>query len=294
MCAWDKTRPSGSTAIQDSDQLLRDNFAGIEEGLVPYDYIRLETQGSAPSAVADHGLVYAADVSSKAELHFRDEDGDAIQMTSGGNLGNANGYFDSNGDATFRNASVNAAMTVNADKSNEDAIINFGSFSDSTNHTFRWDDAGTKGWRIDDGNFFPGTDNAYDVGTSSLRWDDIYATNGTIQTSDQRMKQNVKNTTLGLEFVNKLRPVEYKWNGGSRAHQGFIAQELIQALGGKDFAGVVKGEVLDNEGNPKTIDYSDDSTYRLGLRYTELVAPLVKAVQELSKEVEELKAKLGK
>ena len=31
---------------------------------------------------------------------------------------------------------------------------------------------------------FPRTDNFYDLGQSGLRWDDVRATNGTIQTSD--------------------------------------------------------------------------------------------------------------
>ena len=86
MCAWDKSRPSGSTAIKNSDQLLRDNFAGVEEGLVPYDYLRLEVQGSDPTAIASRFLVYSKDVSTKAELYVIDEDSNVIQLTEAGNL----------------------------------------------------------------------------------------------------------------------------------------------------------------------------------------------------------------
>jgi len=57
----------------------------------------------------------------------------------------------------------------------------------------------------------PGADDSYDLGTASYRWDDVYATNGTIQTSDERMKDNVSPSSLGLNFVNQLNPVEYKW-----------------------------------------------------------------------------------
>ena len=66
--------------------------------------------------------------------------------------------------------------------------------------------------RIDSsGNTRPGADNSYDIGTASYRWDDVYATNGTIQTSDERMKDNIATSSIGLNFVNQLNPVEYKW-----------------------------------------------------------------------------------
>lgn len=44
----------------------------------------LKVQGSAPAAVADKILLYGKDVSAKCELFARDEDGDEIQLTSGG------------------------------------------------------------------------------------------------------------------------------------------------------------------------------------------------------------------
>lgn len=84
---WQKTKPAGSDSIKSSDQNLRDNFAAIEEGLVPFDYIRWDAQGSNPSAVADHLIAFSKDVSSKAELHTIDEDSNVIQLTSAGSLG---------------------------------------------------------------------------------------------------------------------------------------------------------------------------------------------------------------
>ena len=61
------------------------------------------------------------------------------------------------------------------------------------------------------GSFYPVTDDNNDVGSASNRWDDVYATNGTIQTSDKRMKDDISTSSLGLDFVNQLNPVEYKW-----------------------------------------------------------------------------------
>ena len=46
--------------------------------------------GSAPSAVADKGFVYVKDISGKTELFYRGEDGNEIQITSGGILNSLN------------------------------------------------------------------------------------------------------------------------------------------------------------------------------------------------------------
>ena len=52
-------------------------------------------------------------------------------------------------------------------------------------------------------------DNSIDLGSGSYRYDDVYATNGTIQTSDSRLKQEVVTSVLGIDFIKALRPVSY-------------------------------------------------------------------------------------
>ena len=60
--------------------------------------------------------------------------------------------------------------------------------------------SGSRGVKITD-NFIPATitgannDNAMDLGGASVRWDDVYATNGTIQTSDRNEKQDIAELT---------------------------------------------------------------------------------------------------
>jgi len=136
------------------------------------------------------------------------------------------------------------------------------------------------------GNIIPLKDNLYDLGTTTTenrRWDDIYATNGTIQTSDARQKEDIYSSDLGLGFINQLRPVSYKWIGKTRTHFGFIAQEIQSSLElnnktSNDFAGLITG--------------SSDEIY-WGLRYQEFIAPMVKAIQELSEKVERLEAQIS-
>ena len=103
----------------------------------------------------------------------------------------------------------------------------------------------------------------------------MYA-NGTINTSDIRFKKNVEDTDLGLEFINKVRPVKYDFKedkGDGKKRYGIIAQEVLTVLkdsGNEDFAGI-----------------RTDNPDKLGADYIQFVAPLIKAVQELTTKVEE-------
>jgi hypothetical protein len=150
-------------------------------------------------------------------------------------------------------------------------------------------------------NIVSNSDDSYNVGLSNKRWDNIYASNGTIQTSDRNEKNTIVESDLGLSFVNKLKPVSYKFNGKTRTHYGLIAQDVETTLDGKDFAGFIKSDIpeekyQDKEPLPegKAIgDVKKEAFTRYGLRYTEFISPLVKAVQELSAEVETLKTKVA-
>jgi hypothetical protein len=83
-------------------------------------------------------------------------------------------------------------------------------------------------------------DNYYDLGTGSARWDDVYATNGTIQTSDRNEKQQIASLTdaemTAAKAISKLFKT-FKWNDSvaekgdaARTHSGVIAQEVEQAM----------------------------------------------------------------
>ena len=84
------------------------------------------------------------------------------------------------------------------------------------------------------------TDNSRDIGSSSYRWDDIYATNGTIQTSDRNEKQQIAPLTsaeiTAAKAISQLFKT-YKWNSSveskgdnARTHTGVIAQEVEAAM----------------------------------------------------------------
>lgn len=87
---------------------------------------------------------------------------------------------------------------------------------------------------------------------------------------------------LGLGFISKLNPVSYvrKNDEKQKTEYGLIAQEVKQAL--KDCG-------VDNSG---MITVTDEGMYEL--RYNDLIAPMIKAIQELKKENEELRERLTK
>jgi hypothetical protein len=84
------------------------------------------------------------------------------------------------------------------------------------------------------------SDNVIDLGQSAHRYDDIYATNGTIQTSDQNEKQQIASLTdaeiTAAKAISKLFKT-FKWNDSvaekgdaARTHSGVIAQDVEQAM----------------------------------------------------------------
>ena len=106
--------------------------------------------------------------------------------------------------------------------------------------------------------------------------------------SDVRDKTDIIDSNFGLDFINNIRPVQFKWdrrnldesdktksklNGKTRL--GFIAQEFQEAMPNGE------NDILD-------LVYSSNPE-RLEAKYGNLIPILVKAIQELSNEIKILK-----
>lgn len=137
----------------------------------------------------------------------------------------------------------------------------------------------------------PTLDNTYDLGQPSKRWNNIYG--HVISTSDAKQKRDIQPIAFGLDFINHLKPVSYRWKDQQlidsrgkpfvrkyvRAHLGYIAQDIYELLQQKripttEFAAFVD----DPEG--------------MGLRLDEFLPIHTRAIQELSQQVFELEKKL--
>lgn len=134
-----------------------------------------------------------------------------------------------------------------------------------------------------------------DLGTSGWLWGDIYATNGTINTSDRNRKTDINYDMSRYETMfDALKPANFKMVDGTsgRTHTGFISQDIEDALApcgltSIDFATFIKSPKVDEDG--KVIE----GEYVYGLRYDELIALMVAQIQSLKKRVADLEVAHG-
>ena len=126
----------------------------------------------------------------------------------------------------------------------------------------------TERMRMNAAGLIPGQDNTYTLGNTSTRWSAVWSANGTIQTSDRRLKTNIQPLSYGLNEVLKLRPVTYDWKDRSGSNKiGLIAQEVKL---------VIPQVVIGNE-----------EKENLGMNYAELVPVLINAIKEQQQEIQE-------
>jgi hypothetical protein len=114
----------------------------------------------------------------------------------------------------------------------------------------------------------------------------IYANVAITVTSDRRRKKDIRalDADLGLDFIEKLQPVSYRFNNGDETERyGFIAQDLEQALPASLHDTIERSEP--EHGLALIERQSDkDRTYRVS--YGELFAPIIKAIQQQQQEIE--------
>ena len=130
--------------------------------------------------------------------------------------------------------------------------------------------------------------------------------------SDVNTKTDIQNTDLGLDFVNALRPVSFKMidrdgqgDAGVRDHYGFIAQEVETLLGGAAATTGLWTNSLVPAEDAKAARYDKSGNLLLaavpaveehhnqGLRYSEFIAPMAKAIQELSTKLDAAEARIA-
>ena len=149
------------------------------------------------------------------------------------------------------------------------------------------------------------SDNTRDVGSSSVRFDDIFATNSSIQTSDQNEKEQIASLTTAeitaAKAISKLFKT-FKWQDkvaakgdAARTHAGVIAQEVQTAmtdagLDAADYAFWCSDTWW--EANGETYDTADEAPEgatqrtRLGIRYAELLAFIGAATEQRLADIE--------
>jgi len=151
---------------------------------------------------------------------------------------------------------------------------------------FKTTDSATEAlqWQITQyGTLNPNGNNAKNIGDTSNRVSVLYTSNA-VNVSDQTLKTEIEDCDLGLDFINTLKPKSYKnlqdvgvalqegHDDYNRKHYGLIAQDL------KD------GSLSDSVYGTKDGEYS--------LAYNDLIAPLIKAMQEQQEQIESLQQEI--
>ena len=132
-------------------------------------------------------------------------------------------------------------------------------------------------------------DGADNLGTASYRWNTVYATNGTINTSDATLKRDIKPLNYGINEVMKLQPVSYQWIDGRPGEgriMGFLAQDLQKVI-----PEVVRDKEWVYEKEDRSAGHWQPAA-KLCVAYSEIIPVAVAAIQEQQKEIDALRAEL--
>ncbi|MFY0599770.1 MAG: tail fiber domain-containing protein [Cyclobacteriaceae bacterium] len=119
--------------------------------------------------------------------------------------------------------------------------------------------------------------------SGSITADQLFSTDGSVSSSDKRLKKNIKPLENALENTRKLQGVSYKWKDENKSQEtqiGVIAQELEEVY-------------------PEFVHTKEDGIK--GVNYAHMVAILIEALKELDAKVsaletenKELKAQITK
>ena len=146
--------------------------------------------------------------------------------------------------------------------------------------------------------FRPIADGSYNLGTASNRFATIYATNATINTSDEREKQDIealdeaeKRVAVALKGMVKkfrFRDAVHEKGDAARIHVGVIAQEVVAAFQAEGLDPMRYGIVCYDEWAAEdAVTHADsgeivaparEAGNRYGVRYEELLTFIIAAL----------------
>jgi hypothetical protein len=219
----------------------------------------------------------------------------ALHVNTEDNYNTASGYGALNYNQTYSNTASGAYALYNNSQGNSNTAIGISAGQSNTtgsDNTFIGGAADanagiyTNGTALGFGAVLTAS-NSIRLGNKSIS--NISAQVGITVTSDRRRKKDIQalDANLGLDFIEKLQPVSYRFNNGDETERyGFIAQDLEQALPASLQDTVEKSEP---EHGLAMIErqHDEDRTYHVS--YGELTAPIVKAIQQQQQEITEMR-----
>jgi hypothetical protein len=252
---------------------LGSNTTGTDNSALGYDALATNTSGAYNTALGKDALNKNTTASNNTAVGYQ-----ALYTLTTGNgvntaVGNLAGYATQGGAENNNYFGNSAGSTVTTGNGN----VCLGHFAGTNTHTVFH--ITTQSDRVVVGNSL--TTNAY----VQVAW---------TVTSDARDKADVVSSTYGLDFVNKLKPVTFKWDKRSsyaldniapdgskkqsKTQLGFLAQDVIELE--KEFGAVEKDLLIAD----------DEQEESLKITETKMIPVLVKAIQELKAEFDAYKA----
>lgn len=146
---------------------------------------------------------------------------------------------------------------------------------------------------------YPDVTNAVNLGTGSYRWmncyvaNTVYAGTGSINTSDMRKKEIVDDTmSHAHDLIMGLETYSCKYKGdlstSGRVHDVLSAQNLRDVLYGLGIDRACFTAQPNDDNKPLEECTEDELTY--GIRYTELIPPIIKVIQEFESRISALES----
>ena len=167
------------------------------------------------------------------------------------------------------------------------------------------------------GNFYPASNNnsyttgKQDFGTAEHRWKTVYC-NSTNTTSDKKLKEEIGTLDKARDIIMGLKPVMFWWKDDEKKRpvMGLYAQdvfELLRRLGIEDstlykagYSEVTRTEEDGTKYEEFHDDITDDEIIRKsdesinwGLDYAQLIAPMIKVMQEQEKRITGLEERIS-
>lgn len=118
-------------------------------------------------------------------------------------------------------------------------------------------------YQFSDVRFRPIPNGELALGISTGRWSTLFCVNAVNASSDARLKKNIEPLGYGLQEVLQMRPVSYRWKTADTKDKmlGFLAQDMLTLV-------------------PEVVSGGNSEDEMMGMKYSELIPVLVKAMQE--------------
>jgi len=265
---------TGASNVGIGRQALYSNTTGIDNTAVGYQAGYSNTTNSYNTYLGDHAGYAATNWKNTFLGHASGE-----AVTTGGS-NTILGRYDGNQNGLDLRTISNTVIL-----SDGDGNIVFTGRGSATDH---------RGVEIDGAQFYPSADNVLKLGHPSYRWTTVYATTGTINTSDKNLKQDIADLDAteklvavrikGLIKKYRFRDAVTQKGDAARIHIGAIAQEVqaafvAEGLDPERYGMFCSDTVYLIDGLPKNAEgfYTSETegaveSTQLGLRYEELLA----------------------